>query len=240
MPVYATEAKGELVTPTGAAIAATLGDATGPMPPMRVERIGYGAGTRDRDFPNVLRAFLGDTHMTMAPTSSVIRTPRQPYPAQHEAEATANVAGYHEAPATVIEANIDDMNPQWFEPLAERLLAAGAMDVILIPAQMKKQRPGILLQVLAHPSSVDVLLGIIFQESTTIGVRTYDVTKRMLKREVRVAHTTFGEVRVKVAMLKDQIVNAAPEYEDCRALALQHDLPVKIIHSAALGTILLD
>lgn len=232
MPAYSTEAKGELVTPTGAAIAATLANSTGPMPLMAIERTGYGAGTRDRDFPNVLRAFLGESQTALASTA---RQPRTPHPAQHAS--APNAAGFHIAPATVIEANIDDMNPQWHEPLIERLLAAGAMDVILIPAQMKKQRAGVLLQVLAQPESVDDLLGILFSESTTIGARTYDVTKHMLQREMRVAHTPYGDVRVKVALLKGHVVNTAPEYEDCRALAAQHGVPVKLVYAAAMSAV---
>jgi uncharacterized protein (TIGR00299 family) protein len=233
MPAYSTEAKGELVTPTGAAIAATLANGTGPMPLMTIERAGYGAGTRDRDFPNVLRAFVGESHTSLATPA---REPRTPHPAQHAS--APNTAGFHTAPATVIEANIDDMNPQWHEPLIERLLAAGAMDVILMPAQMKKQRAGVLLQVLAQPESVDSLLGILFSESTTIGARTYEVTKHMLQRELRVARTAYGEVRVKVALLNGLVVNTAPEYEDCRALAAQHGVPVKAVHAAAMASTL--
>jgi uncharacterized protein (TIGR00299 family) protein len=232
MPAYATEAKGEMVTPTGAAIAATLANGTGAMPLMTVERAGYGAGTRNRDFPNVLRAFLGESQTTLAATS---RQPRTPHPTQHAS--APNAAGFHTAPATVIEANIDDMNPQWHEPLIERLLAAGAMDVIMIPAQMKKQRAGVMLQVLAQSESVDALLGILFSESTTIGARTYEVTKHMLQRELRVARTAYGDVRVKVALLNGNVVNTAPEYEDCRAIAAQHGVPVKVVHAAAMAAI---
>lgn len=225
-PVYSTEAKGELVTPTGAAIATTLASGYGPLPMMTVTRIGYGAGTRDREFPNVLRVIMGERNSTAVPTA-----PRTPFPEQHAAAATE--AGYHEGPATVIEANIDDMNPQLYDALIERLLTAGALDVALIPAHMKKNRPGILLQVLAHPASVDALLAIVFTESTTIGARTYDVTKRMLQREHRVIQTPYGPVRVKVARLGERVVNIAPEYEDCRALAASAGVAVKAVHAAA-------
>ena len=264
VPVYSTETKGELVTPTGAAIVTTLAESFGPMPTLTISRVGYGAGTREQAFPNVLRAFLGQntiesasertaapapisqppqppppsiTNITSAASSAVngdasARVPRTPYPEQHLLRQTAS--GYHEAPATVIEANLDDMNPQLFEALMEQLLSAGALDVILIPVQMKKQRPGALVQILAAPQTVDALLAILFTESTTIGARTYAVTKRMLQRESHTLDTPFGPIRAKVARLGSHIVNVAPEYEDCRALARQHDVPLKLVHAAAM------
>jgi pyridinium-3,5-bisthiocarboxylic acid mononucleotide nickel chelatase len=240
VPVYSTEATGELVTPTGAAIVTTLASSFGSIPLMKVHGIGYGAGTRDRQFPNVLRVFLGETEQVTPATNAqpqsvaatAAREPRAPHPEQHAAQPTA--AGYHEGQALVIEANIDDMNPQLYESLLERLLAAGALDAILIPAFMKKQRPGTLLQVIAHPASVDELLGIIFSESTTIGVRTYEVQRKMLQREVCQVATQYGTVRVKVARLSDQVVNIAPEYEDCRMLARQACVPVKVVIAAAM------
>jgi hypothetical protein len=143
------------------------------------------------------------------------------------------LAGYHEGPAVIIETTIDDMNPQLFENLVDRLLTADALDVTLIPVQMKKSRPGTILHILAHPSSVDRLLSIIFTESTSIGVRTYGVTKHMLQREIRTVETPFGPVRVKMARLKERVVNLSPEYEDCRRLAQQHQVPVKEVYNAA-------
>ncbi len=232
VPVYSSEVKGELVTPTGAAIITTIAQQFGPLPPMVIEATGYGAGSRDRAFPNVLRAYLGQ--VVAGPIPSVPsggRQVRDPFPEQHEAPLVT--AGYHEGPAMVIEANIDDMNPQLFEYLLERLLEAGALDVSLIPVQMKKSRPGTILHVLAHPTSVDDLLAIIFTESTTIGARTYGVTKRMLQRETQTVETPFGPVRVKVARLGGQVVNVAPEYEDCRELARRHSLPLKEIYALA-------
>jgi hypothetical protein len=229
VPAYTGETRGELVTPTGAALITTLAEGFGPMPPMLTQAVGYGAGSRDREFPNVLRGFLGEP-VSSAAAVTPGRQLRAPFPEQHAAPQSA--AGYHQAPAIVIESNIDDMNPQLFEHLTERLLAAGALDVILIPAQMKKGRPGTLLQVLAHPSSVDELLGIIFTESTTIGARTYEVTKRMLQRETHTVETPYGAMRVKVARLGERVVNVAPEYEDCLALARRHGVPVKEIYDA--------
>ncbi len=222
--VYTSQTRGELVTPTGAAIVSTLAKTFGPMPSMVVEAVGYGAGTREREFPNVLRAFLG--RPVDPPAARQVN--RTPFPQQHTAP--PGPGGYHDGPAVVIEANIDDMNPQWFEHLSERLLAANALDVLLIPVQMKKSRPGVLLHVLAHPDSVDDLLAIIFAESTSIGVRTYPVTKHMLQREHQTVQTPYGPVRVKLSRLGQQVVNILPEYEDCRRLAQEHGIPLKEIY----------
>ena len=135
---------------------------------MTVRRMGYGAGTKDRDFPNVLRAIIGEqTAMSQKP--------------------------YLTGDALVIEANIDDMNPQHYEPLMAHLLAAGALDVALIPIQMKQQRPGIQLQIIANRDGLDNLLGIVFRESSTIGVRTYSVSRYMLPREIQTVQTPMAQ-----------------------------------------------
>jgi hypothetical protein len=247
VPVYTTEVKGELVTPTGAAILTSLCREFGSMPPIQVERIGYGAGSRERLFPNVLRVFIGESISganarpipgstfnmlpTFQPASQDRRSTRDPYPEQHESAPGA--AGYHDGPAVVIEANLDDMTPQLYERLMERLLETGALDVMFIPVQMKKSRPGVLLHVLAHPESLDELLQLIFRESTTLGARTYPVTKHMLQRQLAIVQTPYGPVQVKLAYLGKELANLAPEYEDCRRLAEQHGLPLKEILAAA-------
>jgi len=211
VPVYATEAKGELTTPTGAAIATTLAQRFGPLPNSTILKTGYGAGSKDRDFPNVLRAMVCETQ--------------------------AAKPAYQVGQAIVIEANIDDMNPQHYEPLLTHLLAAGALDVALLPIQMKKQRPGTLLQIIAAKDQLDGLLEIVFRESSTIGMRTYEVTRYMLPREIVTVQTDYGAVRVKVARLGEAIVNAMPEYEDCRILAGQTGTPIKLVTLAAQAAI---
>lgn len=211
VPAYATEAKGELTTPTGAAIATTLAQRFGPLPNGTILKTGYGAGSKDRDFPNVLRAML--------------------------CEIQAAKSAYQTGQAIVIEANIDDMNPQHYEPLLAHLLEAGALDVALLPIQMKKQRPGTLMQIIAAKDQLDALLQIVFRESSTIGVRTYEVTRYMLPREIVTVQTDYGAVRVKVARLGEAIVNAMPEYEDCRALAEQTGTPIKMVTLAAQAAI---
>ena len=212
VPVYATEARGELTTPTGAAIATTLAQAWGPMPMGIFEHIGHGAGNKDRAFPNVLRALLG------------------PVPVQAAARNDGTLSGT----ATVIEANIDDMNPQHYEPLTAHLLAAGALDVALLPIQMKKQRPAVQLQIICDAEMVGVLAEIVFRESSTIGVRTHEVSRIMLPRTMITVTTPYGDVRVKLARLNGELLNAMPEYEDCRARAEQSGVSIKVITAAAL------
>ena len=209
IPTYATGVAGELVTPTGAAILGSVCAHFGPLPPMRVERVGYGAGSRDREIPNVVRCFLG----TAAP---------------------AAVAGPLERElAVVIEANIDDMNPELHAYLAERLFAAGASDVWTVPAQMKKGRWGLTLHVLARPEQADALVALVLQESTTIGLRTYQVEKVVLPRRSLVVSVAGHPVRVKVAGPDGSVWNVAPEYEDCRAAAAATGQPLKEIYAGA-------
>ncbi len=245
VPVFTGDIKGELVTPTGAAVLTAIARGYGSMPEMVVESVGYGAGTRDRDFPNVLRAYLGESRIEAASNKAERRLPRIPFPEQHDAP--LEPGGYHSGEAMMIEANIDDSNPQFFERLVERLLDAGALDVTLISVYMKKSRPGVMLQVLARPEGMDQLLQIIFVKSTTIGVRSYPVTKHMLEREQVTVDTELGPVRVKVARLgrqadrkrladkKNPIVNVTPEYEDCRELAIRYGLSVKEVYRLALA-----
>ena len=238
IPAYTGPVKGELVTPTGAAIITTIARGFGPMPAMVVQAVGYGAGRREREISNALRLFWGEAvpaeSSTLAAEKTIASRPvRDPFPEQHEVQ--PGPGGYHEGPAVVIEANMDDMNPQLCEYLAERLLDSGALDVLWVPAQMKKGRPGVLLQVLAHPDSVDELLAILFTELTSIGARTYPVTKHMLQREILAVETPYGMVRVKVARLGENVVNVSPEYEDCRQAAQAYRLPLKEVITATIA-----
>lgn len=207
-PAYSSGIQGELLTPTGAAILTAIAAGYGPMPAMTVARTGYGAGTRDRAIPNVLRVIIGEEE----------------------------AARYATGEAVVIETNIDDMNPELYEHLMARLLADGALDVTLTPAQMKKNRPGQRLQVLVEPSGVEAAARTIFAESTAIGVRTYPVSRYTLERAHQTVQTPYGPVRVKVATgPAGAIRNAAPEYEDCRAVAASAGVPLKEVYRAALA-----
>jgi uncharacterized protein (TIGR00299 family) protein len=204
-PVYSGAEQVELVTPTGALLITDYASEYGPIPAMRVNRIGYGAGTRDFPHtPNVLRVLIGELDGT-APSQSVV----------------------------VIEAEIDDMNPQIFGVLMDRLLAEGALDVFYTSIQMKKNRPGTLLTVIGSPGHRDRLTSTIFRETTTIGVRYREMARECLDREVVSVETPVGSVRVKVARRGGEILNVSPEFDDCLRLATLHGRPVKEIQALA-------
>jgi uncharacterized protein (TIGR00299 family) protein len=210
-PIYSSATQKELVTPTGAAIVKTLVKRFAEMPRLSPDIIGYGAGFRDfHDQPNVLRLTVGSSLRTSV--SSVVNSDT----------------------VTVLEANLDDMNPQIVSHVFDRLLEAGALDVFCTPVQMKKGRPGLVLTVLANASDIDTLARIIFSETTTIGLRTYETARLVLpRRHVEVA-TPWGTVRIKVANLNGTIANYAPEYEDCRRLAAAHNVPLKAVMQEAI------
>jgi uncharacterized protein (TIGR00299 family) protein len=208
-PTYSNGVQKELTTPTGAAIIATLCDSFGPQPPMSVSAIGYGAGTADLESqPNVVRILIG--------------------------EATEEtVTGFDEEIA-VIEANLDDMNPQIYGYFLEKALAAGALDVYTTPVQMKKNRPGTLLTVLCKPQDTNTLMSLIFAETTTFGARTYRAQRRTLPREFLKVTTAFGDVRIKISRANGRILHVAPEYDDCRKLAVEKSVPLQRVISEAL------
>jgi len=207
-PTYSNGLQKELVTPTGAAIVATLCTHFGPQPPMSVSSIGYGAGTADLEGqPNVVRIMIG--------------------------EAVENaVAGFDEEIA-IIEANLDDMNPQIYGYFQEKALAAGALDVYSTPIQMKKNRPGILLTLLCRPHDTGALMDLVFSETTTFGARTYRAQRRTLPRECVSVHTQFGDVRMKISRVNGHIRQAAPEFEDCKKIAQQHHVPLHLVMDEA-------
>ena len=208
VPVVGSDLDMELVTPTGAVLLTTLATGFGPIPPMTILAVGYGAGGRDLPIPNVLRLLLGDQPVLAAS-------------AQTET-------------LVMLETNIDDMNPEIYDYLLTRLLAAQALDVFLSPIQMKKNRPATLLRVLCRPADVDALMSIIFAETSTLGIRQQTVTRHCLARESRTVDTPYGPVRVKMAHLSNGQAKAAPEYEDCRRLAEQHNVPLREVYQAAM------
>ena len=208
-PTYSNGVQRELVTPTGAAIVATLCESFGPQPPMTVSAIGYGAGTADLEGqPNVLRIMVGEA-------------------------AEKVMAGFDEE-ISVIEANLDDMNPQIYGYFLEKALAAGALDVYTTPVQMKKSRPGTLLTLLCKPPDADPLMALLFRETTTLGARTYRAQRRTLPRETVNVHTQYGDVHIKLSRINGSIRHVAPEYEDCRKLAAEKNVPLQQVISAAL------
>ena len=221
--------EGELVTPTGAAIVATLAEGFGAMPAMSIESTGYGAGKKDFGIPNVLRAVVGE-----AECASPLLRQAQDAQAQDATQGLRADGPGEAVEVAMIETNVDDLSPQVYEVVMERLFDAGALDVYLTPIQMKKNRPATLLSVICEPSLIEKLSDIIFEETTSIGVRI-DARKRIcLPREIVTVETEFGPIRVKVARKDGEIANVGPEYEDCRAAAAKHNVAFKRVRDAAM------
>jgi len=257
-PVYSGAVQKELVTPTGALIATTYASSFGPMPAMSVERVGYGAGDRDDpETPNVLRVFIGEENAGLPPSPGGFGEPRRSLPvllASGGGKPCATEAGVGQAatsssvsnagvgqgfsPAndrvTVIECEIDDMNPQIFGLVMDRLYAAGALEVFYISVQMKKNRPGTLLTVVVPPALRTAMADVIFRETTTIGLRHYDVDRECLERTLVTVATPIGTARVKVASRGGQVLNATPEFEDCVKLAESSNLPLKEVQAIVM------
>jgi len=222
-PTYSNGVQRELVTPTGAAIVATLCEAFGPQPGMTVSAIGYGAGSADLEGqPNVLRIMIGEAVGVTKGAEPGLAVPPGAVP-----------LGFHEEIA-VIEANLDDMNPQIYGYFLEKALGAGALDVYTAPVQMKKNRPGTLLTVLCKPADRDSLMDLIFAETTTFGARTYTAQRRVLPREWVSVATFLGDVRIKVSRVNGHIRHATPEYEDCKKLAEEKKVPLQVVIAEAL------
>jgi uncharacterized protein (TIGR00299 family) protein len=218
MPTYSNGVQKELVTPTGAAIVAALCEAWGPQPAMTVGAIGYGAGTADlEEQPNVVRIMIGEA-----------------VGKGEERGAQAGVPVLLDEEIAVIEANLDDMNPQIYGYFLEKALGAGALDVYTTPVQMKKNRPGTLLTVLCKPGDTQGLMDLIFAETTTFGVRTYRAQRRVLPREWVSVGTEFGEVRIKVSRVNGRILHVAPEFEDCKRAAEEKGVPLQRVIASAL------
>ncbi len=207
-PTYPAPGPGELITPTGAALLAQ--HATFHQPVMRLQRIGYGAGQRERAWPNLARLWLG------------------------EAEDTRPTASTQRASSMVqIDTNIDDMNPELYPSVSHRLFAAGARDVWITPIQMKKGRPAVILSALAPPELEVLLADLILRETTTLGVRVHAVWRHEANREIRTVESGYGPVQVKLKRLGDEVLGAAPEYEDCQRLADAHGVPVRLVYATA-------
>jgi uncharacterized protein (TIGR00299 family) protein len=209
-PVYSSGVMAELVTPTGAAIVKTLTSRFTSFPDMKVEKSGYGAGTRDfPGHPNVVRLTIGE-----APSHAL---------AAHTATDMV----------TVLEANLDDLNPQVFGYVMDRLFDEGALDAFGMPVHMKKNRPGTLLTVLCKPEDTGKLMQLIFTETTTLGVRRRDEARQTLARRWESVETPWGQVRIKIASMNGTVTNFAPEYEDCRRIAAEHRVPLKRVMQEA-------
>jgi len=203
-PIYSSGAETELLTPTGAALLTSLGSHFGQMPPMKVEKIGYGAGRDDLPHPNVLRLIIG----TPAVTSGQERV-------------------------TVIETNIDDMNPQFYEYVMEQLLKMEAHDVYLTPILMKKNRPATLLTAICPSGKLPSVVEFLLKETTTLGLRWHEEERSRADREILSLQTKHGRIRFKLARWQGRMINLSPEYEDCKRLALKQRIPLKEVFEEA-------
>jgi len=206
VPVYSNGTRAELTTPTGAAIIKHYCSSFTPLPEIRIDATGYGAGTKDLDIPNVLRLFIGDCEPGKSPEDEV----------------------------SEIEASIDDMNPEIYSYLFELLFAEGALDVLLIPAFMKKNRPGNILKILSPVEKSDKIVEIVFRETTTSGLRINNVKRKILERKFLIVETGYGLISVKVHLMNGVPVTVSPEYEECRKAAIANKTPLKEIYSEAV------
>ena len=206
VPFYSGDIKGELLTPTGAAIITTVCKEFGPIPSIKTDRTGYGAGTREyEDFPNVLRVLIGETEAADAASERL----------------------------WVIETNIDDVSPQIIGHVMDRVFELGALDCYFTSVQMKKNRPGVLLSVICGAEEKEAVIKLLFVETTTLGVRSYEVERRALRRSIVQVETQYGPISVKVAHLNGRVVNEMPEFEQCRQAAIRADVPLKLVEEAA-------
>ena len=206
VPFYSGEIKGELLTPTGAAIITTVCEEYGPIPRIKTDATGYGAGTREYEkFPNVLRVLVGETDVDDAASERL----------------------------WMIETNLDDASPQIVGHVMDRVFELGALDCYFTPVQMKKNRPGVLLSVLCSPSDKEAVMKLLFTETTTLGIRSYEVERRALRRSVVEVETQYGPIFVKVAHLNGRVVNEMPEFEQCREAAIRSNVPLKVVEEAA-------
>ena len=204
-PFYSTDIKGELLTPTGAAIITTVCSEFGALPQFKLEHTGYGAGTREYEkFPNVLRVLIGET-----------------LDAQCD-----------DAKLWMLETNVDDMSPQVFGHVMERAFELGALDCYFTPIQMKKNRPGVLLSILCGEDEREKFMGLLFSETTTLGIRSYPVDRRALERHTVRVETLYGPIDVKVAQLNGHLVKEMPEYEQCRQAARKANVPLRMVEEA--------
>jgi len=210
IPVRQTGIESELVTPTGAAVISTLAESFGTIPEMRIDKIGYGTGTRDlAEQPNLLRVSLGHVER--------------------------DLTTYERDAINVVETNIDDMSPQVYDLLIDKLLEMGALDVFLTPIIMKKSRPAVKLTVLVNSTHLQEVCACILAETTTMGLRIYEADRRKLSREMIEVDTEYGKVSVKLGKIGDEAIKVLPEYEDCKRLAKEKNIPIMKIHQAVFN-----
>jgi pyridinium-3,5-bisthiocarboxylic acid mononucleotide nickel chelatase len=211
IPTYSGGMESEMVTPTGAAIISTLTKDFGERPLMKIEKIGYGAGEREFSIPNLLRVSIGEKILSDRDLMD----------------------GYVHDEALLIETNIDDMNPEFYDYIMDKLFSQGALDVFLTPIQMKKNRPAQMFSIIVYEQNLKEILKVLFSESTTLGVRIKEVKRLKLTQQNFIAETKYGKIKVKVGIFKEDIKTIAPEYQDCHKIAQQYQVPLKEIYEEA-------
>ncbi len=211
IPTYSGGIESEMITPTGAAIISTLAKSFGKRPLMKIESTGYGAGEKEFTIPNLLRVSIGEKILKDENLKD----------------------GYVSDEAVLIETNIDDMNPEFYDYIMDKLFSQGALDVFLVPIQMKKNRPAHMLSIIVYEQNLKEILEVLFSESTTLGVRIREIKRLRLGQQNFIAETKYGKIRVKVGIFKGEIKNIAPEYEDCKKIAKQHKIPLKEVYEEA-------
>ena len=208
IPTYSGGIESEMITPTGAGIIGTLAKSFRERPLMKIERTGYGAGEKEFTIPNLLRVSIGE---------KILKD-------EHSKD------GYVSDEAVLIETNIDDMNPEFYDYIMEKLFSQGALDVFLTPIQMKKNRPAHMFSIVVYEQNLKEILEVLFSESTTLGVRIREIKRLKLAQQNFIAETKYGKIRVKVGIFKGEVKNVAPEYEDCKKMAKQHKIPLKEVY----------
>ena len=208
IPTYSGGIESEMITPTGAAIIGTLAKSFRERPLMKVERIGYGAGEKEFTIPNLLRVSIGEKILKDENLKD----------------------GYVSDKAVLIETNIDDMNPEFYDYIMDQLFSQGALDVFLTPIQMKKNRPAHMISIIVYEQNLKEILEVLFSESTTLGVRIREIKRLRLTQQNFIAETKYGKIKVKVGIFKGEIKNIAPEYKDCKKMAKQHQVPLKEVY----------
>ncbi len=211
IPTYSGGIESEMITPTGAAIISTLAKSFGKRPLMKIERTGYGAGEKEFAIPNLLRVSMGEKILKDEKLKD----------------------GYVSDETVLIETNIDDMNPEFYDYIMDKLFSQGALDVFLTPIQMKKNRPAHMLSIIVYEQNLKEALEVLFSESTTLGVRIREIKRLRLAQQNFIAETKYGKIRVKAGMFKEEIKNISPEYEDCKKMAKQHQVPLKEVYEEA-------
>ena len=211
IPTYSGGMESEMVTPTGASIISTLTKDFGERPLMKIEKIGYGAGEREFSIPNLLRVSIGEKILSDRDLMD----------------------GYIHDEALLIETNIDDMNPEFYDYIMDKLFSQGALDVFLTPIQMKKNRPAQMFSIIVYEQNLKEILKVLFSESTTLGVRIKEVKRLKLTQQNFIAETKYGKIKVKVGIFKEDIKTIAPEYQDCQKIAQQYQVPLKEVYEEA-------